>query len=179
MTTNQPKIMKIRTTHTLYSPKTGREFTPSIPALETGWTASEALVAGLHLTDPGITRVIGRITGDWITAKGTSITAVMLVETSDWDGDEWTEWSAIADLDAVEAAGAKELRYVPVREAAMDRAVADYRQQQAAATSVAVKSGSDYRPQGDPLHPDKYDGLKAAREWAEDAYRSGDSWSDD
>lgn len=171
--------MKIRPTITLYSPKTGREFTPSIQALEAGWVASKELVTGLCLTDPGITRVIGRITGDWITARGEKITAVLLVETSDWDGDEWTEWSAIADLDAVEAAGAKELASLPAREAAMDRAVADYRQQQAATTATAAKSGSDYRPQGDPLHPDKYDGLKAAREWAEDAYRSGDSWSDD
>ena len=47
------------------------------------------------------------------------------------------------------------------------------------AAKPAESATSSYREQGDPRYPGKFDGQKAAREWAEDAYRCGDSWSDD
>lgn len=169
--------MKIRPATRVFDPKTGREVIPSLAALDKS-APSPALVAGLQSRDPGFTRLVGIIPGEVITATGEPV-SVALVETGDYDGAEWLEWDAIS-IPAIEkigevalAAAEKYAAEAPAREAA----IAEFISRPAVAAEPST--GGSYRQQGDPRHPDKYDGQKAAREWAEDAYRSGDSWSDD
>jgi len=173
-------MKNIRPAHRLFSPTTGREFFPQISGIVAG--ATPALVAGLTAYDPGVSRCVGTIAGAWITAKGDKIDLVVLVETGDPDGCEWMEWVAV-NSSAAEARGQKVIDQMAAYAANQPRRDAEYAARVATAQEKPKAStpdtGASYREQGDPRHPDKYDSLKAAREWAEDAYRSGDSWSDD
>lgn len=119
--------------------------------------------------DPGFIRALGYWTQPegLVDARGQRVVAV-LVETGDPDGNDWLEVTSVTNA------------YLAVGRILIEADQADLERRKAEppappALPAPVETGDG----GGEYRPSTGDHLRDARNWAEDGYRCGDSWSDD